>query len=216
MAEAMCWGLVQRSALDGAHPAWFHDMPLALVDAARGDPAGRRLLALGLVDAAPQIFAGFPAAVPAALAASEWMHTAPTLLDERALDLGALAYAPLLRLRITRGEVVRLRSVLGAERYARVLAETDVDGTPTAAAALFDAAFESDQALRRVLLEQGRREWAAHARDVHPVALEWLRLCHAPGAIEAPDQGWLAATTTSRVLASTLQENGDARESRHH
>lgn len=212
----MSWDTVQRSALDGAHPAWFHDTPPELLDAARGDPAGRRLLALGLVDAAPQIFAAFPAVVPAALATSDWMHTAPTSLDERALDLGALAFAPLLRLRIARSDVVRLRNVLGAERYARVLAETDADGAPAAANTLLDAAFTSDEALLRLFLDRGRVEWAAHARDVHPVALEWLCLCHAPGQIAAAAPGWLAGTTTSRVLSSTLQEDADVRESRDH
>lgn len=217
MAEAMSWAIVQRSALDGAHAAWLHDIPRPLVDAARDDPAGRRLLARRLVDAAPAIFAGFPAVLPAAIVASGWMRCAPSVLDERAMDLGALAFAALVRLRIARAEVVRLRHVLGAARYANVLAEAAVGGVvPSGAEAAFAAALGSDEALHRLILEQGRREWAAHARDVHPVAFEWLRLCHAPGAIDASASGWLDGASVSRALTLAIGEDGDVRQSRHH
>lgn len=216
MAEAMSWGLVQRSALDGAHPAWLHDMPRDLVDAARDDPAGRRLLARRLVETAPAIFAGFPAVLPAALAASVWMRHSPVTLDGHALDLGALAFAPLLRRRIARTEVVRMRRVLGVERYARMLADTHASDAPAVAEVAFDDALASDEVLHRLLLDHGRMEWAAHAREVHPAALEWLRLCHAPGAIDVSATGWLGTAATSRTLAFNLMEDGDVRESRHH
>ena len=216
VAETMSWGLVQRSALDGAHAAWLDDMPRSLIDAARDDPAGRRLLARRLVDAAPAIFAGFPAVLPAAIAASGWMRWPPAMLDDRSMDLGGLAYAPLLRLRIDRSEVVRIRDVLGAERYARVLAATDTGDVPVAARAALDVALASDEALHRLILVQGRKEWTAHARDVHPVALEWLRLCHSPGVIDVSASGWLGVAATSHVLALTSGEESDVRESRHH
>ncbi len=217
VAEAISWAELQRQALDGAHAAWFDDLPPQLLDAARDDAAGRRLLARRLAGIAPQLFAGFPAVLPAALAANARLRTSRHSLDEQALDLGALAFAPMLRLMIARDEVVRLRRVLGAARYARTLAAADRGPAPPAsAAAALAEACGADETLHRLFLEQGRAEWAAHANVVHPAALEWLRLCHAPGTLDAAAAAWLDTASVARALAISEEESRDDRQSRHH
>ena len=217
MAEAVSWAGVQRSALDGAHTAWFGDLPPALIDAARRDTAGRRLLARRLVEVAPQIFASFPAVVPSALAASAWLLNERYSLDEHALDLGALAFAPLLRLIISRADSVRLRRVLGEQRHARTLAEADRIPTPPAAAAdALAVALSADESLRALFLEHGRVEWSTHAGLVHPAAIAWLRLRHAPGVIGNEGSGWLPESQTARALVATTTEAPGGSESRHH
>jgi hypothetical protein len=180
----MAWAAVQRVALDGAHPAWFQLPDDALLSRARASGAGRRLLARSLASgAAPQLFGTLPAALPVALAGQGWLLLPTPVLQELAFDLGALAYAPAIRERIARSDVLCLRRVLGMRRYTDALKPaTGRDEDVNAIRAALDAAIADDDALAATVRDRGWIEWTGFAEARHPVLVERLRLCAAPRA----------------------------------
>ena len=223
MAE-LAWARVQKVALDGAHPAWFGLPDDALLERARASRAGRRLLARSLAaGAAPHLFGTLPVALPAVLAGQGWLLLPGEVLRELAFDFGALAYAPAIRERIARADVLRLRAVLGARRYAEALKVADGQGHDTQAIrAALASAMADDEVLANALRQRGWLEWSAFARARHPALAERVRLCAAPrrgvDAEETVDQvRWLsdAAIAThlagARAAPSTVEAADGAR-----
>lgn len=209
----MAWAALQRAALDGAHPAWFRPLDDALLARARASRPGRRLLARGLADgAAPQLFGNLAASLPAALAGQRWLLWPTPALEELALDLGALAFAPAIRRRVERADVLRLRRVLGARRYADAL--KPVAGRDEAGDAMRDvlgAALADDDVLEAMLRRRGWIEWIAFAGARHPVLVERLRLCAAPrtGA-ERIESGHVVRLLDDAAIATHLAAVHDA------
>jgi hypothetical protein len=203
----VAWAGVQRVALDGAHPAWFRPLDAVLLERARASRAGRRLLARGLAGgAAPQLFGSLAASLPVALAGQRWLLWPTPVLEELALDLGALAFAPAIRRRVERADVLRLRRVLGARRYADAL--KPVAGRDEAGDAMRDvlgAALAADDLLEAMLRRRGWIEWIAFASARHPVLVERLRLCAAPrtGA-ERIESGGVARLLDDAAIATHL------------
>jgi hypothetical protein len=211
----VAWAGVQRVALDGAHPAWFRPLDDALLARARASRTGRRLLARGLLaeGAAPQLFGNLSASLPVALADQRWLFWSTPVLEELALDLGALAFGPAIRRRVERVDVLRLRRVLGARRYADAL--KPAAGRGEASDAMRDvlgAALADDDLLAAMLRRRGWMEWIAFAGARHPVLVERLRLCAAPrtGA-DRIESGGAARLLDDAAIATHLAGAGDVR-----
>lgn len=199
----LSWPVLQTVALDGAHPAWFGEMDSALLAEARGSASGRRLLARELAQrAAPVLFGSFPAVLPHALSGNHWMMLSGERLAALALDLGGLALSPAIRTRIERAQVLRLRRVLGAQRYAQVLgaAREDTMHLDQMQDDL-DRALASDEDLASLIHRTGLAEWLAFVAPLHPVAVERLRLFAAPGDAMAATTPRLEAADIARHLA---------------
>jgi hypothetical protein len=199
----MSWAVLQRVALDDAHPAWFGEMDAELVDQARRSTWGRRLLARSLArHAAPVLFGSLPAVVPQALSSNRWMLLPGDQLGALALDLGAFAYAAAVRTRVERMDVLRLRRVLGRQRYAQTLASVEAGTVSTLKMeSALDTALASDGQLADVLYQRGLSEWIGFVAPMHPAAIERLRLCAAPGEVAAASDPWLAASRIATHLA---------------
>lgn len=202
MAE-MSWAALQCAALDGAHPAWFRPMGEQLVAHARQSREGRRLLARSLVGRpAPVLFGSYPASVPQALANQHWMLLPATVLDELALDLGAAAFAPAIRLRVARADVLRLRRALGQRRYADILgSQHQGDGATGEISAALDLAMAGDEQLVSALRWRGWAEWLDFVQPQHPVLAERLRLAVAPERPTATRVRWLSPAMIATHLA---------------
>jgi hypothetical protein len=202
------WATLQRVALDGAHPAWFGLPDEALLARARGSAAGRRLLARSLAaEVAPQLFGTLPISPPASLSGQGWLSWPTAALEELAFDLGTLAFAPAIRERIERNDVLRLRRVLGMRRYADALrpAAGRNEDTPAIRAAL-DLALADDDVLAAALRRRGWNEWTRFAQARHPVLVERLRLCAAPRDETDADESangvrWLSDAAIATHLA---------------
>src|SRR5690606_11582420 len=117
------------------------------------------------------------------------------------------AFAPAIRERIARGDVLRLRQVLGARRYADALKAAAGLGNHTQAIrAAIEAVIADDEALANALRQRGWCEWSAFAKARHPVLAERVRLCAAPrrdGDAEETMEGarWLSDATIATHLA---------------
>lgn len=212
MAEMMSWRQLQKVALDDVHPAWFAEWNAALVSEARQHSSGRRLMARALaLHAAPVLFGSLPAVIPHALSASDWMLLPGNQLGELALDLGANAFAQAIRLCIERQPVMRLRRVLGNDLYARVLASERSDCSPLHEMQTeLENALADDEMLKAVIYQRGLAEWMAFAAPVHPVAIERLRLCAAPGEALATGRPWLTKQSIARRLAEVSERQGES------
>lgn len=199
----MSWPKLQRAALDDVHPAWFAGWDAALVNEARQHALGRRLMALTLAqEAAPVLFGSLPAVIPHALSGSDWMLLPGDRLAELTLDLGVAAFAEAIRRCIERQPVVRLRRVLGNDRYTRVLASErgDAQHLPEMQTEL-ESALVGDETLKAAIYQRGLAEWMAFAAPVHPAAIERLRLSAAPGLTLATETPWLTAQSIARRIA---------------
>ena len=202
MAE-ISWAALQCAALDGAHPAWFHPMDEQIVGRARQSRYGRRLLARCLAGRpAPVLFGSYPASVPQALANQQWMLSPATVLEDLALDLGVAAFAPAIRQRVARTDVLRLRRTLGPRRYADALASRHRDhhGDHGISAAL-DLAMASDEQLVNALRWRGWAEWLDFVQPQHPALAERLRLSAPPGRTTVTRNRWLSPAVIATHLA---------------
>ncbi len=176
------WLALQRETTERVHPSWFPDFPAELVVHARKSSLGRRWLANRLAQASPLLFGILPyetEAWPARnLRNAEWLRVCLREVLECALDLGSLTLAVTVRTMVTRSEVVRLRAVLGVERYERLLSMPGSrSGSPGALGAGADTGIDCqrDDLLER-LLQRGARELAAYAATLHPALGESVRL----------------------------------------
>lgn len=199
----MSWALLQRAALDGAHAAWFDGLQPSLVEEARRSAAGRRLLARSLaVSAAPVLFGSVPAVLPQVLRNGRWMLLPGATLETLALDIGAFAFAPAIRTRVDRNDVLRLRRVLGARRYTEALARhTAATDRADAADGALDAVIGCDDRLLDAVRRRGLAEWIAFVAASHPVAVERLRLSAPPGVAVAAVDPWLTDVGVANLVS---------------
>lgn len=173
--EAAIWSEVRIETLKRVHSSWLPGVPIDMLLQARRLALGRRWLAGRLVTASPVLFgrAGErDARSVARLKAGEWI--APLVADpwESALDLGSLAMSATLRSLINSPEILKIRGVLGPERYARILAWAGSSARPAPAPALGDL----DMVER--LIRCGSAEFAAFAAWLHPAWGESVRLTY--------------------------------------
>src|SRR5690606_37484125 len=115
--------------------------------------------------------------LPHALTGSEWLLLPGDRLASLAMDLGGLAFSVAIRTRIQRDEVLRLRRVLGTQRYAQVLA--GAAHAADAEASHLDEmqgqlcrSLASDEDLASLLFGSGLAEWLAFVSSLHPAAVE--------------------------------------------
>lgn len=179
--DLQSWLALQRETTERVHRSWFPSLPADLVVHARKSSLGRRWLANRLAQVSPLLFGILPyetEALPARnLRNAAWLRTCLRDVLECALDLGSLTLAVTVRTMVTRSEVVRLRAVLGVERYERLLSTPtpDFPTEPAAAVAGAKADCHGDDLLER-LLQRGARELAAYATMLHPALGESVRL----------------------------------------
>jgi hypothetical protein len=183
LEDLQLWLALQRETTERVHSSWFPNVSADLVVRARRSPLGRRWLANRLALVSPLLF-GIPyetEALPARnLSNAQWLRACLHEASECALDLGSLTLAVTVRTMVTRSEVVRLRAVLGAERYERLLSVSTATspGRPLVAlgiGARAEADCRGDDLLER-LLQRGARELATYAFTLHPALGESVRL----------------------------------------
>ncbi len=168
--DRQVWYDLQLDTLLRLHPSWLAPLEAPLVIQARNSPVGRRWLANRLSAVCP-VLLGIPLETGTALAQAAWLRAVLHNPLERALDLGSLALASTLRTMVTRSAVAQLRTLLGAERYQRILTAAPRGGSGTAPV---DSAGGND--LAEQLARRGAAELAAYATHVHPALGESVRL----------------------------------------
>jgi len=204
MSVDASWTVLLRSALDGAHADRF-GVPPALIERARTSTLGRRMLARRLENESQPLFAlasasGCEAALqhPIAFFSGERLRGA-------AFDLGALAFAPALRARVARDEVLLMRESIGAARLSFVLsADPWPQGVPEAvrhcamtglARAMADAETLADRVRHR-----GRIELYAYSSNLEPLLGERVKLAFAPLTAGERSDAWLPPAAVARYL----------------
>ena len=173
--DAVLWFGVQVETLKRVHSSWLPDVPIELLTQARKLALGRRWLAKRLSSASPVLF-GLPGELDSEgvdrLRAAAWI--APLVADplECALDLGSLAMASTLRALLNNPEAVKIRSALGPDRYARVIA------TPVAPAQAAPQPAANDFDIVERIIRCGAAEFACFAEALHPAWAESVRLTY--------------------------------------
>jgi hypothetical protein len=215
------WNALRGVALDGTDAGWFPSLAPIVVDRARRSKLGRRLLARRLATSgAPILFGTLPRTTPQPIAVSAWTTWPAERIRDIALDLGALALAPALRSVVGRDDVLRIRGVLGEERYALALASAALappgDERPHT---LLARSLGSDEAFDAAVRQRGFGELIAFAHAVHPACAERVLLCEAPGRIAEARVPWLDGARVATHLAALPAANdggADDGDSRNH
>ena len=178
--DLQAWLDLQAETLDRVHASWFSRIPPALVAEARAQPLGRRYLANQLSSQSPLLFGlRVPEGAEAVANLQEVARLAPMLGDalDSALELGAMAYAPIIRTTVRRADVKSMRTVLGAARYERVLtAVLPESSAPAQPLFSFSSDGASDDAVADRLVRQGAAELLHYADRVHRAWGESVRL----------------------------------------
>jgi len=104
-------------------------------------------------------------------------RSAPALGDamESARELGAMAYAPVVRTNVRRAHVKSVRAVLGIECYERVLTASLPELSPPDEP-LFWGDAVGDEAVAERIFRQGAAELLGYADSVHRAWGESVRL----------------------------------------
>jgi hypothetical protein len=146
-----------------------------LVSEARTQPLGRRWLANHLSTHSPMLF-GLRTA-DAIKRLQEAGRSAPALGDalESARELGAMAYASVVRTTVRRTHVKSVRAVLGIECYERVLTAS-LPELPPPDEPLFWGDAIGDEAVQVRIFRQGAAELLGYADSVHRAWGESVRL----------------------------------------
>jgi hypothetical protein len=146
-----------------------------LVSEARAQSLGRRWLANQLAPQSPLLF-GLRGA-DALEHLQDAGRSAPSLGDavESARELGAMAYAYVIRTTVRRAHVKSVRAVLGIECYERVLTASLPELQPPEAQ-LFWGDAVGDEAIEERILRQGSAELLRYADSVHRAWGESVRL----------------------------------------
>jgi hypothetical protein len=169
------WLDLQAGTLDRVHPSWFSRIPPALVSEARTQSLGRRWLANQLSTHSPMLFGLRGAGAITHL--HEAGRSVPSLGDamESARELGAMAYASVVRTTVRRAHVKSVRAVLGIECYERVLTAS-LPELPPPEEPLFWGDAVGDAAVEDRILRQGAAELLGYADSVHRAWGESVRL----------------------------------------
>lgn len=170
------WFDLQSATLRRVHASWFAGVSPELIATARARSLGRRWLANQLSTAHPLLFElphDIGAEAMEGLRRAEWLMPLVEDAEQCALDLGAIALAPTLRTVVARSAVVKLRQVLGTERYERMLAAaTKATGSKSDDHVLTEA----DESIVESVLRCGAWELAEFAERLHPLWGESVRL----------------------------------------
>jgi hypothetical protein len=204
----LTWAALRTATLDEADAGWFGVAP-PLVDRARASRLGRRMLARRLAShGAPVLFGTLPRSTPQSIAVSMWALWPSQRLRAIAWDLGAIALGPALRAVVRREAVLRVRSVLGEERYALALASA-----PNVATAadrehrVLSKSLASDETLGAAVRRLGFGEFLAFARALHPACAERVLVGEAPGSVPETKLAWLDASRVATHLAALPAAN---------
>jgi hypothetical protein len=181
--DLQAWLDLQAETLDRVHASWFSRIPPALVVEARAQPLGRRWLANHLSAQSPLLFGlHVPEGAEAVADLQEVARLAPMLGDalDSALELGAMAYASIIRTTVRRADVKSVRTVLGIARYERVLTavlpESSAPVQPLFSGDGFSGDGAGDDAVEDRLVRQGAAELLHYADRVHRAWGESVRL----------------------------------------
>ena len=200
----LTWSALRTAALDEADAGWFGGVAPALVERARASRLGRRLLSRRLAShGGPVLFGTLPRSTPQSIAVSTWAVWPSQRLRAIAWDLGAIALGPALRAVVRREAVLRVRSVLGEERYALALAAApNVATTADREHRVLSKSLASDEVLGAAVRRLGFGEFVAFARAVHPACAERVLLGEAPGSVPETKLAWLDASRVATHLAA--------------
>jgi len=216
MAVDARWTALLRSTLDGAHAERFGDAPPLLVERARASRLGRRMLVRRLERESPLLFALDAANDCEWIPRHPWALFSGERLRGAAFDLGALAFAPALRAKVGRDEVLTLREAIGAARLSFVLSSDPWQrAVPEAvrhcavtglARVLDDAA-----ALADLVRHRGRIELYAYSASLNPMLGERVKLAFAPLPAGERSDVWLPPDAVARYLAAAGTTATEAR-----
>jgi hypothetical protein len=151
---------IVAKALDSAHPACWPHYSEGLIQQARKSPIGRRMLAKELASTCAPTLMG-RVAQPSLLMSERWaLFDAPTM-EKWTFDLGALLFAPLMRVIVARRQLQDLKIAVGEERYAAALNVDLVhfdENWIVAGRALLESALKIPDALVGMLHTEGAQE----------------------------------------------------------
>jgi len=209
--DRQAWYDLQVHTLLRLHPSWLAPLAAPLVIEARNSPLGRRWLANRLSAVCPVLLdiprETGPASAPA-LGQATWLRNVLQNPLERALDLGSLALASTLRTMVTRSAVAQLRTLLGAERYQRILTAAEISrgNGPSP----LEGASGHDLAER--LARCGAAELASYATAVHPALGESVRLTFECSWWHPEPEAVLPPEVAERCLRLQCERAGGSRE----
>lgn len=169
------WFDLQSATLRRVHASWFGPGAAELIALARTRPLGRRFLANRLGREQPLLFElpqDTSDLAMQVLRKAEWVLPIMEDAEGCALDLGSLALAPTLRTIVARSAVMKLRQVLGTERYEKMLAAAAVASGANSDHVLTEA----DEGIVESVLRCGAWELEGFAASLHPLWAESVRL----------------------------------------
>jgi hypothetical protein len=167
---------VLAQALDDAPPFVWPEYSAGLVQQAKTSQLGRRILAQALANgAAPALFGGLGHIK--LLQTQRWMAFDRSAMEHWALDLGALLFAPVMRLIVLRKPLIELKTAIGEERYARAL-QADLsqfdDAWVRSAKQLLQDALNVSGALVHLLISEGTQELLNQVSERLRLQNPWL------------------------------------------
>ena len=203
-----------RALLDAVDRAHCGDVPPALLERARRSPVGRRHLARAALKAAPEVFAPEQQRWHSWQVDEPWLQWSQARLQMFALELGAIALGPALRMLVERSAVLRAREALGIEVWRSALAVNpwpmaSPEGIRHMGEAVLQRCGRNAQRLHDEVYRRGQIEFIAHAERQHELLAARLRLAYAqPPAAPCKAEGWLPASAVPALLAE--QQSLDA------
>jgi hypothetical protein len=183
-------------ALDGAHPACWPHYSAPLIAQARRSAIGRRMLAIELAQSRAPTLMGNVAHV--SLSTSDrWALFDVQTMEQWTFDLGALLFAPLMRLIVARRPLQDLKKAIGEERYSAALsvdhAHFDANWV-SAGRAMLDEALKVPGALVSMLHTEGAQELLNQVAQIDAALSERVRL----------NYPWLPAAGKPRIARDVV------------
>jgi len=202
------WTALLRSTLDSAHVARFGGAPQELVERARASALGRRMLAQRLQSESQPLFTLESADDCAWVTQHPWALFSGERLRGTAFDLGALAFAPALRSKVNRRDVLALREALGIARLSFALAADPWQGAAAPEAVSHCAmaglarVLGKPEAIAELVRQRGRIELYAYSANLHPLLGERIKLAFPPLSAGERSDAWLPAATVAQYLVA--------------
>jgi hypothetical protein len=169
---------IVAQALDSAHPACWPHYSEALIMHARKSIIGRRMLAKELASTCAPTLMGRVAQPNLAMSDRWALFDAPTM-EKWTFDLGALLFAPFMRMIVARRQLQDLKNAIGEERYAAAL-NADLkhfdEQWVVAGRALLESALKIPDALVGMLHSEGAQELLNQVAQIDTALSERVRL----------------------------------------